>query len=145
MRNDWLLFFHILFALGLVGGVLTVVLVSVAALSQRAHALFLRRIALLTSLWVVIPGFVGVYALGASLADKEFPHTDPHWLSIASGITDVAVIFGGIGLTLMQWWTVRRARAATTAGWQEAVTSWGSVLLLAALAAIVFLMAGKPR
>lgn len=144
MRSDWLLFFHVLLALGLVGGVLTVVLVSLTALRQAGQALLLRRIALQASLWLVVPGFVGVYVLGATLADREFPDHDPHWLSIAFGITDFAVILGGVVLTIMQWWLVRRARAATAPGWPEAVTSWASVVLLAALAAVVFLMAGKP-
>src|SRR5581483_1980705 len=57
MRSDWLLFLHLLFAFVLVGGVIRVVVVSLAtrASSLQAHTTLLRNVAYRISLAVVLP------------------------------------------------------------------------------------------
>ena len=144
MRNDWLLFFHVLAAFVLVGGVIAVVLVSLAALRETEHGLLLRRVALTTNLAVVLPAFVAAYVFGGALSDREFPHDEPGWLGASVGLTDLVGVVGVLATTLLQWWVVRRARAGTLAGWHAQIASYLPILVLGVLFAIMFLMSGKP-
>ncbi len=146
MRDNWLLLFHLLFAFLLVGGVLTVITVSLAAARRRRaeQAPLLRAIAFYANLAVVLPSFVGVHLFGDLLADREYEGPDPDWLSISFGITDIALIVGGVLLTVLQWWVLRRARAGLRAGWPALVATWLPAVVLAALTAVIVLMAGKP-
>lgn len=142
-----LLTFHLLGGLLLVGGSIAVSIVSLAALRQRKAELVvaLRRMALRTNLFAVIPGLVLAYAFGSALASKE--HIDKHsptWLDIAFPLVDVIVVVGGILLSLLQWWVLRRARAGRPDGWQARTASYVAPAVLAGLFAVVFLMAGKP-
>ncbi len=143
---NWLLLFHLAFAFALVGGLIVVAMVSVAA-SRRARpeqVPLLRGIAFRTNLFVVLPGFIAVHVLGGLLADREYPHADPDWLSAAFAITDAALIVGGVLLTALQLWVLRRARASSWGGWPEAVATYLPIVVIAALVAVTVLMAGKP-
>jgi hypothetical protein len=143
---NWLLFAHLSFAFALVGGVLTVVLVSLAAgRSGRPDQVpLLRAIAFRTNLVVVLPGFIGTHVFGALLSDREYDGHEPDWLSIAFGLTDVALIVGGVLLTLLQFWVLRRVRAGQLGGWPAQIATYLPALVLSALVAVVVLMAGKP-
>jgi len=69
---NWLLLFHLLAASALVGGVLTVVLVSLAA-GRKAwpeQVPLLRAIAFRTNLVVVLPAFIAVHVFGDLLANR---------------------------------------------------------------------------
>jgi len=84
MRSDGLLFAHILSAMILVGGVLTVVTVSAAA-QQRAwpdQIPLLRALAFRTNLLIVLPGFIAVHVFGDLLANREYKRDQPDWLDI---------------------------------------------------------------
>ena len=143
---NWLLLFHLLFAFALVGGAMTVVLVSFAA-GRRAwpeQVPLLRAIAFRTNLLVVLPGFVGAHVFGSLLADREYPHNEPDWLSAGFAVTDIALIVGGVVLTLLQFWVLRRTRAGHAGGWPAAVATYLPPLVLAALVSVIVLMAGKP-
>jgi len=144
VRSDWLFFVHVLAAFVLVGGVLAVVTVSLAAARRPADAVLLRRTAFLTNLVVVIPSFVALYAVGITLADDEFGDAEPGWLDTAFPITDFTLIVGGPLLALLQYWVLRRARGGQTGGWQATLANVVPVLVLAALGAVVFLMSAKP-
>ncbi len=148
MRSDWLLFLHLLFAFVLVGGVITVVVVSLAtrASSLQAHTMLLRTVAFRISLAVVLPSFVGLRIVAEILAGKEFPDgaPTPDWLDLSYVLTDAALIVGGVLLTALQYWVVRRARAGRTGGWQPQLATVLSPIFLAALVAVIVLMAGKP-
>jgi hypothetical protein len=142
---NWLLLFHLLFGFALVGGVLAVTLLSLAARGACEQVLLLRTLAFRTNLAVVLPAFVGVHILGQTLSDREFPNGgEPGWVGTAFGLTDAGLVLGGVVLTLLQWWVVRRTRAASAPGWAVGVATVLPPLVLALLVAIVFVMAGKP-
>jgi hypothetical protein len=146
MRSDGLLFAHILAAMILFGGVLTVVTVSVAA-RRRAwpdQVPLLRALAFRTNLVVVLPGFVAVHVFGDLLANREFKHDQPDWLEIGFAITDIDLIVGGVLLTLLQFWVLRRTRAGEPGGWPASLATVLPWLVLAGLVAAIVLMAGKP-
>lgn len=144
---SWLLTFHLFGAFVLIGAALTVSVVSLAALRQTAadRVTLLRRAALRTNLLAFIPALIVVYVFGAWLASKE--HLDkntPTWLDLAFRLTDMAVVVGGILLSLLQWWVLRRARAGQLGGWQAQTASYLSPVVLTALLVVLFLMSGKP-
>jgi fructose-specific phosphotransferase system IIC component len=143
--QEWLLLFHLIGAFALIGGFIAVSTASLAALtpSPAERVLALRRVALVTNLVVVLPGFVTAYVFGTILADRRYPNT-PSWLDVAFPLTDVAVVFGFVVLTLLQWWTVRRTRAGTLGGFPAAAASVLPPLVLGLLIAILFLMTAKP-
>jgi hypothetical protein len=146
MRSDGLLFAHILSAMILFGGVLAVVTVSAAA-QQRAwpdQIPLLRALAFRTNLLIVLPGFVAVHVFGDLLANREFKHGQPDWLDIGFAITDVDLIVGGVLLTLLQFWVLRRTRAGEPGGWPASLATVLPWIVLAALVAAIVLMAGKP-
>jgi hypothetical protein len=146
MRSDGLLFAHILSAIVLFGGVLAVLMLSVAA-QQRAwpdQVPLLRALAFRTNLVVVLPGFVAVHVFGSLLADREFEHGQPDWLDIGFAITDIDLIVGGVILTLLQFWVLRRTRAGAPGGWPASLATVLPWIVLAGLIAAIVLMAGKP-
>jgi hypothetical protein len=146
MRNDGLLFAHILSAMILVGGVLTVVTVSAAA-QQRAwpdQIPLLRALAFRTNLLIVLPGFIAVHVFGDLLANREYEHYQPDWLDIGFAITDIDLIVGGVVLTLLQFWVLRRTRAGEPGGWPASLATILPWIVLAGLVAAIVLMAGKP-
>ncbi len=143
---NWLLMFHLFAAFLLVAGAMTVALVSLAA-GRKAwpeQVPLLRAIAFRTNLIVVLPGFVLVHVLGDVLAGREYKHGDPDWLTAAFAITDIALIVGGVFLTLLQFWVLRRTRSGHSGGWPAAVATYLPALVLAALIGVIVLMAGKP-
>jgi hypothetical protein len=143
---NWLLLFHLLSAFVLVGGVLTVVLVSLAAGRQAdpEQVPLLRAVAFRTNLVVVLPAFVVLFVFGDVLANREYKHGDPDWLSAGYAITGISLIAGGVFLTLLQFWVLRRTRAGQLGGWPAELATYVPALVLAALVTVIVLMAGKP-
>jgi hypothetical protein len=141
---NWLLFGHLVFAFLLVGGVLVVVMASLAAPHLPAQLVPLRSVAFWANLAVVLPSFIGTYVLGGVLETKEYDGKDPRWLEAAFRITDITLVFGGVLLTVLLWWVRKRALAGAAGGWQAKLAQAAPPLVLAALLAVVFLMAGKP-
>jgi hypothetical protein len=143
---NWLLLFHLLAAFALVGGVVTVALVSLAAVRKAwpAQVPLLRAIAFRTNLVIVLPAFIAVHVFGDLLAGREYKHGDPDWLSAGFTITDISLILGGVLLTLLQFWVLRRTRAGHPGGWQAGIASYLPTVILAALVSVIVLMAGKP-
>jgi len=142
---NWLLLFHLLFAFALVGGVFAVTLFSFAARRAGGQTVLLRTLAFRTNLAVVLPAFVGVHILGQTLSDREFPDGgEPGWVGTVFGLTDAGLVLGGIVLTILQWWVVRRTRTASAPGWAVGTATILPPLVLALLVATAFVMAGKP-
>lgn len=143
---NWLLLFHLVFAFALLGGVITVMLTSLAAeRSGRPEQVpLLRAIAFRTNLVVVLPGFIGVHVFGDLLSNREYDGHEPDWLSIAFGLTDINLIVGGVLLTLLQFWVLRRVRAGQLGGWPAQIATYLPALVFATLVAVIVLMAGKP-
>jgi hypothetical protein len=146
VRSDWLLFAHVLTAIVLFGGVLAVATVSLAAQrwARPDQIPLLRAVAFRTNLLVVLPAFVAVHVFGDLLANREFEHGSPTWLAVGFALTDASLIVGGVALTLLQFWVLRRTRSGRPGGWQAAVATLLPGLVLAALVAAIVLMAGKP-
>jgi hypothetical protein len=143
---NWLLMFHLLAAVLLVGGMTTVVLASLGA-GRKAwpeQVPLLRAIAFRTNLVVVLPAFIAVHLFGDLLASREYKQGDPDWLSAGFAITDVSLIVGGVLLTLLQFWVLRRTRAGHSGGWPAQLATYLPALVLAALVSVIVLMAGKP-
>jgi hypothetical protein len=142
---NWLLLFHVLLAMIAIGGVLTVVAVSLAALRAGVErVVLLRTIAFRANALAVLPGLVGVYVFGTVLSDREYGKNEPDWLDTAWPITDATVLGGGILLTILQYWVVRRAKEGSTGGWPAALASYAPLAVLGALVAVIFLMSAKP-
>jgi hypothetical protein len=144
---NWLLMFHILAAVVLVAAAAAVSVSSFVALRTAAadRAAFFRQTAFRINLFAVLPAFVAVILLGGALTNKE--HLDkgtPSWLDAAWTITTLAGIIGGILLSILQWWVLRRVRKGELRGWPAAVTTYTAPLILGALFVVVFLMAAKP-
>ncbi len=104
----------------------------------------LRSVAFWLNLAVVLPSFIGLRIVAQALADREFPHDTPDWLDLSYPITDGAFVIGGVLLTLLQYWVVRRTRAGKTGGWQVQLATVLPPLFLASLVTVFVLMAGKP-
>ena len=142
---NWLLFFHLLFAFALVGATITVVLASLAAAraGNGEHAPLLRAVAFWTSLGIIVPSFVGLRVFGELLANREYGDHQPDWLDISFGLTDIVLLIGGVLLILLQYWVIRRLRGGK-AGWPAQIATYLPLVLLATMAAVIVLMAGKP-
>jgi len=104
----------------------------------------LRVLAFRTNLIVVLPGFVAVHVFGDLLANREFKGDQPRWLDLGFAITDIDLIVGGVILTLLQFWVLRRTRAGQPGGWPASLATALPWLVLAGLVAAIVLMAGKP-
>jgi hypothetical protein len=145
---NWLLFFHLAFAFVLVGAVIAVTTVSVAAhvSAWQAHVPLLRGVAFWTNLAVVLPSFVGLRIFAELLAGREFPDDapTPGWLDASYPVTDAALVVGGVLTTLLQLWVLRRARAGQVGGWQARLATALAPAVLAALVTVIVLRAGKP-
>ena len=93
---------------------------------------------------VVLPGFVAVHVFGDLLAGREYKHGDPDWLYAGFAITDIALIVGGVILTLAPVLGAsphpRRPAGRVASGARDRLP-W---FVLAALVAVIVLMAGKP-
>jgi hypothetical protein len=129
---EWLLFFHLVFALLLFGGFLTVLLASALARSRGdpAESALLGKVARRALLLVVWPALVGTIALGEALAGTEDARGG--WLDASRGLTYAG---GLLGAGLLTWLTGKRPRGVPGAL---------SGALLAVLLAVVFLMTTKP-
>jgi hypothetical protein len=141
---NWILFFHLVTAFLLVGGMIVVLLVSLATRRARLEQLpLLRVIAFRTNLIVVIPMYVLVHVFGPMLANREYPHNEPNWIGTSFMLATLGTLLALI-LAALQFWALRRLRAGKTAGWQEWIADWLPALLLASLIAVIVLMSGKP-
>jgi len=145
---SWLLTFHVISAIVLVGAAITVAILSIAAIRQTdaARVTLLRRLALRTTLFLAIPAFLGAHIFGMILAGKEYPSgvKTPGWLEDGFGLTDAFGVFGIIVLGLLQWWVLRRTRSGKTHGWQAQLATWLSPVTMVLLFVVLFAMAGKP-
>jgi hypothetical protein len=143
---NWLLFFHLLFAFVLIGGAITVVVTSFAA-GRRAwptQTPLLRAIAFRTNLVVVLPALIGVRVFGELLSNREYDENEPGWLEASFGLTDLVLVVGGVLLTLLQFWVLRRVRAGKAGGWPAQLATFLPPAVLAVLVAVIVMMAGKP-
>lgn len=141
---NWILFFHLVTAFLLVGGLIVVLMSSLAVGRTRPELVpLLRLVAFRTTLILVIPMYVLIHVFGPMLADREYPHDEPGWLGTSFALATLGSVVALI-LVALQFWSLRRVRARRAPGWPEWLATWLPALLLASLAATIVLMAGKP-
>jgi hypothetical protein len=144
---NWLLMFHVIAAVLLVAATIAVSVAGAVALRTAVadRASFFRQTAFRLNLFVVLPAFVAVILLGGAVSNKEgLDENTPDWLDAASTVTFLGGIIGGILLSGLQYWALRRARTGAHRGWQAQVASYVAPVVLAALFVVLFLMAAKP-
>jgi hypothetical protein len=105
---DFPLFLHVLGAVALFGGIVTVVLLSFAARRLPAQAQFARKLAFTTLLAVVWPAYI-VMRVGAQwIYSKEDLDPDmPTWIGVGVSVGDGGAIVL-IALTVLGWLALRR-------------------------------------
>jgi hypothetical protein len=141
---NWILLFHLLTAFLLVGGMLIVTITSLGTGRARAEQVpMLRTIAFRTTLILVIPMYVLIHVFGPWLAGKEYPDHSPNWLDTSFALATLGIVFALV-LAALQYWGIRRLRAAKAASWPEWIVNWLPVLLLLSLVATIWLMSAKP-
>lgn len=146
MRNDWLLFFHVLSAMVLLGSALTVTIALLSAagrLDDVSRTTVLWRVAYRLNLLLTVPSTVVALAFGEVLKSKE--SATGTWLDISSGLAYVAVLVGA----LMLHGFLRRGIAAAAVGVAPSASTVRGAASIApaivtAILLIAFLMTGKP-
>jgi len=130
-------FVHVLGALALFGGALTVAIVSLAALRIPAHALLLRRIAFWTTLVLMVPAWILMYFGGYWLLSHEgLDESTLGWAEAGIHLAEVAAALTII-LLILSWLARRRPRLGP---WLAGVAT----LYALALAVAWFFMSAKP-
>jgi len=132
------LFVHVLGAVTLFGSVLAVAILAYAALRlvpERAQ--LLRRVGFWTTLVLMVPAWIAMYAGGYWLLGHEGLDKDtPGWANAGARIADAGAILVII-LIVLGWFSIRRPRLGP---WVAGVAT----LYLVALAVAWFFMSGKP-
>jgi len=131
------LFLHVLGATLLFGGVLTVVILSIAGLRLTQHTELLRRLAFGLTLLVVWPAWI-VMRVGAQLVltSEGLDKHSPSWVGVGFAVSDAGIVVLLL-LTLFGWLAARRGCAL------NAFAGLGS-LYLVALGVAWFFMSAKP-
>jgi hypothetical protein len=130
-------FVHVLGALALFGGVLTVAIVSVAALRIPTHAVLLRRIGWWTTLVLIVPAWIVMYFGGYWLLGHEgLDNNTPGWTEAGIHLAEVAAALTIILLVVSRL-ALKRPRLGP---WLAGV----AVLYALALGVAWFFMSGKP-
>jgi hypothetical protein len=129
-------FLHVFGAIVLFGSVLAVTILAGAALRVTPdRAQVLRRVGFWTTLVLMVPAWIAMYAGGYWLKDREGVAT-PGWLDAGARIADAGALLV-ILLLLGGWFSIRRPRLGP---WIAGVAT----LYLVALALAWFFMSGKP-
>ena len=136
-RPFWPLFLHVLGAMALFGGILTVLIVSLAARGGPGAA-FLRRAALLAAL-AGIPDYILMRAGAEWIYSTEgwSGHGDPAWLGIGFAIADGGLLLLLLLIGAAYWWH----RSGTALAGRLAAGL--SAVYLAALGVAWLAMSGK--
>ncbi|MFN2469235.1 MAG: hypothetical protein ABR521_14030 [Gaiellaceae bacterium] len=145
---NWLLTFHLLAAAVLVTASMIVTLASLLAMrsAEAGRVTVLRGLAFRTNLIGVLPGYIATIVLGHALAEKEYGEgEEPDWLGPSIGITELGGVLGGIVLSVLLWFVVRKARKGELRGALAAITSYIAPLILVSLLVVLFLMTAKPE
>jgi len=105
-RPFWPLFLHILGAMVLVGAILAVFILAIAAW-RRPEVAGLRRGAFRTLLFLAIPAWV-VMRIGAGWIwsnEKDIYPKDPTWVGIGLGVADAGLLVLLITTAVAFWWS----------------------------------------
>jgi len=132
------LFVHVFGAITLFGSVLTVTILAYAALRVAPErAQLLRRAGFWTTLGVMVPAWIAMYAGGFWVLGHEGLDKDtPDWATVGARIADAGALLVVL-LLLGGWLSIRRPRLGP---WVAGVAT----LFLVALGVAWFLMSAKP-
>ena len=143
---EWALFFHVLGALLLVGGLFTVAVTAVLADRRRQleSTIALRRLSLRAFLFLVIPSFVLMRVAAEWVRSEDGFADDTDWIGIGYMISDAGVLVLVV-LGILAWRSLRQAerRGQTTPLIARTFTVLAPLYLLALLVA-VWAMTTKP-
>jgi hypothetical protein len=133
------LFLHVLGAMILFGGTATVAIVGFAARTRTEHAALLARVALRTSLFAVVPGWILMRAGAGWIVSKEFPHNTPGWVDVGFIVSEPGALVL-IALSILAGVSVRKHGVGRAAA---AVPVLAGIYLVA-LAIAWWAMSAKP-
>jgi len=136
---DFPLFLHVLGAVLLFGGTLTVTVLATATWRGRDQAQLLSRLAFRMLVVVVLPAWILMRAGAQWIVDKEYPHTTPGWVDVGFIVSEPGLVLL-IALGVLAWASSRRGGVGRTAA---AMAVLAPVYLLA-LAVAWFAMSAKP-
>ena len=104
-RPFWPLFLHVLGAMVLVGAMLSVLVLTLAAW-KRPDVAVLRRATFRTLLIVAIPSWLVMRICAQWIYSKEFPSgsDDPSWIGFGFAIADLGLLFLLLTTGLAFWW-----------------------------------------
>jgi hypothetical protein len=140
--NGWdlPLFLHVLGAVTLFGGTLTVTVLGIAAWRRLdGHTGMLSRLAFWTLVAVVLPAWVLMRAGAQWIVDKEYPDKTPGWVNVGFAVSEPGLIVL-IALVILAWLSQRRGGTGRLAG---AVAILAPIYLVA-LAVAWYAMSAKP-
>jgi uncharacterized membrane protein YjdF len=143
--SDWEtpLFFHVLGAMVLVGGMVVVAIALASAWrAEEGNAIVLTRFAYKTLFYVVLPAFI-VMRIGAQWTLSKSPFdSDQSWVGIGFLVSDlgailllVSLVLAGLGL---------RRRNGSSGGASSRIVTIVTLVLLAAYVLALWAMTTKP-
>jgi hypothetical protein len=135
------LFLHLVGAVVLVGGLLSVTLLLAGALRRPPAGALLLRVAFRAQLATVLPGWILMRAAGQWLSSREDPGS-PTWLDVGSGIADGGLVVLLL-IAVLCWLASRRPDAPAAPRITRAAAALAP-LYLVALAVAVWAMSAKP-
>ena len=136
------LFLHVLGAIALFGGTLTVVVLGFAARRNAAgHALLLARLSFRTLLFLVLPAWILMRAGAQWIVGKEFPGKtpSPDWVNVGFAVSEPGLVVL-VALGVVAFLSARRGGSGRLA---SAVPALASIYLVA-LAVAWWAMSAKP-
>ncbi|MDQ4081545.1 MAG: hypothetical protein M3123_01445 [Actinomycetota bacterium] len=142
-------FFHVLGAMVLVGGMIAVV-VALALAWRRTddrESAALVRFAFRSLLFAVLPGFVVMRAAAQWAFGEMFPGVgfgeEPDWVGVGYVVADPGSVVL-VATIVLTWLAARRASRGEASGRLVPVAAVLATLLLAAYLAVTFAMTAKP-
>jgi hypothetical protein len=139
------LFLHVLGAIVLFGGTATVTLLAATSFRLPEQAALLRRLAFLSMLVVVLPGWFAM-RIGGQWVLSKYPgleDSDPGWLGVGFAVADVGILFLVV-TTIVAWFAYRRTKPENTRPVTAPILAGLAGLYLVALGVAVFAMSAKP-
>jgi hypothetical protein len=130
-------FVHVVGAIVLFGSVLAVTILAYAALRLAPElAQVTRRVGFWTTLGLMVPAWIAMYAGGYWVLDHEGLDDETGWVTAGARIADAGAVLVLL-LLVGGWLSIRRPRLGP---WVAAIAT----LYLVALAVAWFFMSGKP-
>jgi hypothetical protein len=133
------LFLHVLGAMLTFGATATVAILAFAGRrGAPERALWLRRLAFMIGLVVLIPAWILLRIPAQWIADKEFGKDEPGWVGVGYPVTEGGAVLI-IVMLILAWFAGRKLESRAAA-----VVPWLPTVFLVALGVAWFAMTAKP-